>query len=91
MLALTLKILIPVIDRFFKLSQVNYYFAVFSSRRLYVFLSMLVNGDEDDKSEDNINKENESILMIVSILETIKLSEDSVDKTKSKVCVQVPT
>lgn len=52
---------------------------------------MLVNGDEDDKSEDNINKENESISMIVSILETIKLSEDSVDKTKSKVCVQVPT
>ncbi|KAL8099999.1 hypothetical protein AgCh_032310 [Apium graveolens] len=53
-------------------------------RRLYVFLSMLVNGDEDDKSEDNINKEKESISMIVSILETIKLSEDSVDTTKSK-------
>lgn len=61
------------------------------SRRLYVFLSMLVNGDEDDKSEDIINKENESISMIVSILETIKLSEDSVDTTKSKVCVQAPT
>ncbi|XP_017226187.1 sister chromatid cohesion protein PDS5 homolog A isoform X2 [Daucus carota subsp. sativus] len=52
-------------------------------RRLYVFLSMLVNGEEDDKSEDVI-KEKENISTIVSILETIKLSEDSVDTTKSK-------
>lgn len=45
---------------------------------------MLVNGEEDDKSEDVI-KEKENISTIVSILETIKLSEDSVDTTKSKV------
>ena len=60
------------------------YLPLFFSRRLYVFLSMLVNGEEDDKSEDVI-KEKENISTIVSILETIKLSEDSVDTTKSKV------
>jgi len=53
--------------------------------------AVVLEADEDDKSEDNINKEKESISMIVSILETIKLSEDSVDTTKSKVCVQAPT
>ncbi|XP_063940236.1 sister chromatid cohesion protein PDS5 homolog A isoform X2 [Daucus carota subsp. sativus] len=52
-------------------------------RRLYMFLSMLVHANENVNSEDNIAKE-ESISTIISIFQSIKLSEDSVDTTKSK-------
>lgn len=57
-------------------------------RRLYLFLSMLVHGDEDGKSEESINKEKESILLINSIFQSIKRSEDSVDTTKSMVKIK---
>lgn len=49
-----------------------------------MFLSMLVHANENVNSEDNIAKE-ESISTIISIFQSIKLSEDSVDTTKSKV------
>lgn len=50
-----------------------------------MFLSMLVHGDEIEKSEDNITERKESISMIISIFQSIKLLEDSVDAAKSKV------
>ncbi|XP_060185631.1 sister chromatid cohesion protein PDS5 homolog A isoform X2 [Lycium barbarum] len=53
-------------------------------RQLHIFLSMLVHGDEDGKSEGGISREKESILTINSILHSIKHSEDAVDPTKSK-------
>ncbi|CAK9156797.1 unnamed protein product [Ilex paraguariensis] len=53
-------------------------------RQLYLFLSMLLHGDEDCKSEDDINKEKESISLIIAIFQSIKHSEDFVDTTKSK-------
>ncbi|KAA8537266.1 hypothetical protein F0562_027047 [Nyssa sinensis] len=53
-------------------------------RQLHLFLSMLVHGDEDGKSEVSINKEKESISLIISILRSIKCSEDIVDPAKSK-------
>lgn len=46
---------------------------------------MLVNKDEDAKSEAGANKEKESISVIFSIFKSIKHSEDIVDATKSKV------
>lgn len=52
---------------------------------MYFFLSMLVHGDDDGKSDDSISKDKESISTIVSIFESIKRSEDNVDSTKSKV------
>ncbi|XVE87621.1 hypothetical protein DITRI_Ditri19aG0002600 [Diplodiscus trichospermus] len=53
-------------------------------RQLYLTISMLVNKDEDTKSEAGANKEKESISVIFSIFKSIKLSEDIVDATKSK-------
>ncbi|XP_016550308.1 sister chromatid cohesion protein PDS5 homolog A isoform X2 [Capsicum annuum] len=53
-------------------------------RQLYIFLSMLVHGDEEGKSEGGFSKDKESILTIKSILLSIKHSEDAVDSTKSK-------
>lgn len=53
-------------------------------RQLYIFLSMLVHGDEEGKSEGGNSREKESISMIKSILHIIKHSEDAVDSTKSK-------
>ena len=46
---------------------------------------MLVNKDEDTKTEPGANKEKESISVIFSIFKSIKHSEDIVDATKSKV------
>lgn len=46
---------------------------------------MLVYRDEDAKSEAMTNKEKESISTITSIFQAIKLSEDVVDTSKSKV------
>ena len=59
------------------------YFVFF--RQLYSTISMLVNKDEDTKSEAGANKEKESISVIFSIFQSIKHSEDIVDATKSKV------
>ncbi|KAL3519260.1 hypothetical protein ACH5RR_017409 [Cinchona calisaya] len=53
-------------------------------RQLYFFLSMVVHGDEDRKSDITISKDKESISAIISIFESIKRSEDNVDSTKSK-------
>ncbi|PPD78128.1 hypothetical protein GOBAR_DD24929 [Gossypium barbadense] len=54
-------------------------------RQLYLTISMLVNKDEDAKSEADANKEKENISMIFSIFKSIKHSEDIVDATKSKL------
>ncbi|XP_007026378.2 PREDICTED: sister chromatid cohesion protein PDS5 homolog A isoform X2 [Theobroma cacao] len=53
-------------------------------RQLYMTIFMLVNKDEDTKSEAGANKEKESISMIFSIFQSIKRSEDLLDATKSK-------
>ncbi|CAN4114615.1 unnamed protein product [Withania somnifera] len=53
-------------------------------RQLHIFLSMLVHGDEEGKSEGGISREKENISTIKSILHSIKQSEDAVDSTKSK-------
>ncbi|XP_022716254.1 sister chromatid cohesion protein PDS5 homolog A-like isoform X2 [Durio zibethinus] len=52
-------------------------------RQLYLTISLLVNKDEDTKSEAGVN-EKESIFVIFSIFQSIKHSEDIVDATKSK-------
>lgn len=46
---------------------------------------MLVHGDEDTKAEAGADKEKEGISAIISIFQSIKLSEDIVDAAKSKV------
>ncbi|KAG4182794.1 hypothetical protein ERO13_A09G067800v2 [Gossypium hirsutum] len=51
-------------------------------RQLFVAISMLVNRDEDTKSEVGVNKEKQSISVIFSIFKSIKCSEDNVDATK---------
>ncbi|GFZ03348.1 binding protein [Actinidia rufa] len=53
-------------------------------RQLHLFFSMLIHGDEDGKSEGSIEKDKESICAILSILQCIKCSEDTLDPTKSK-------
>ncbi|GMJ14118.1 hypothetical protein like AT5G47690 [Hibiscus trionum] len=53
-------------------------------QKLYLTISLLVNKDEDAKSEAVANKEKESISLIFSIFKGIKNSEDVVDATKSK-------
>ncbi|XVF28073.1 hypothetical protein REPUB_Repub14bG0164100 [Reevesia pubescens] len=56
----------------------------FIYRQLYLTISMLVNKDEDTKSEGGADKDKESISVIFSIFQSIKHSEDIVDATKSK-------
>jgi len=46
---------------------------------------MLVQRDEDVKSEVTADKEKETISAITSIFQSIKHSEDAVDVSKSKV------
>ncbi|KAK8629893.1 hypothetical protein V6N13_078711 [Hibiscus sabdariffa] len=53
-------------------------------RKLYLTISLLVNKDEDAKSEAGANKEKESISLIFSIFKSIQHSEDVVDAIKSK-------
>ncbi|KAK7331159.1 hypothetical protein VNO77_25376 [Canavalia gladiata] len=53
-------------------------------RQLHLILSMLVQRDEDVKSEVTTNKEKEVISTITSIFQSIKQSEDVVDASKSK-------
>ncbi|XP_039053711.1 sister chromatid cohesion protein PDS5 homolog A-like isoform X1 [Hibiscus syriacus] len=52
--------------------------------KLYLTISLLVNKDEDAKSEAGANKEKESISLIFSIFKSIKHSEDVFDAIKSK-------
>ncbi|QCD77306.1 sister chromatid cohesion protein PDS5 homolog A-A-like [Vigna unguiculata] len=53
-------------------------------RQLHLILSMLVQRDDDVKSEVAINNEKEIISTITSIFWSIKQSEDVVDASKSK-------
>ncbi|KAK6917884.1 hypothetical protein RJ641_018635 [Dillenia turbinata] len=53
-------------------------------RQLYFFLNMLIHGDEEAKSDFSTNKEKESISSLISVLRSIKCSEDVVDASKSK-------
>ncbi|TKY72277.1 Sister chromatid cohesion protein PDS5-like B [Spatholobus suberectus] len=53
-------------------------------RQLHLILSMLVQRDDDVKSEVAINEEKEIISTITSIFWSIKQSEDVVDASKSK-------
>ncbi|KAL0328713.1 UNVERIFIED_CONTAM: DNA mismatch repair protein MSH6 [Sesamum calycinum] len=52
-------------------------------RQLYLFLSMLVHGDADGKS-DISSKDKDSVLLLNSLLQCIKHSEDAFDAAKSK-------
>ncbi|XP_008805490.2 sister chromatid cohesion protein PDS5 homolog A isoform X2 [Phoenix dactylifera] len=52
--------------------------------RLHLFLSTLLHGDEGQQSGSVSNKKKESFTAIVSILHSIKSSEDVVDGAKSK-------
>lgn len=58
-------------------------------RQLHLIISMLVQRDEDAKSETSTNKEKEKevISVINSIFHSIKCSEDVVDAAKSKVLI----
>ncbi|RDX89521.1 Sister chromatid cohesion protein PDS5-like B, partial [Mucuna pruriens] len=53
-------------------------------RQLYLILSMLLQRDEDAKSEVTTDKEKEIISTITSIFLSIKHSEDMMDTSKSK-------
>ncbi|KAK9156348.1 hypothetical protein Sjap_003828 [Stephania japonica] len=55
-------------------------------RQLYLFISILLYGEDDIKSElaTSASKEKETISSIMSILRSIKCSEDAVDAMKSK-------
>lgn len=53
-------------------------------RKLYLFLSMLVHGDGDGKSEVSSEKKKQCYTSILSIFQSIKNAEDSVDKLKTK-------
>ncbi|XP_030473954.2 sister chromatid cohesion protein PDS5 homolog A [Syzygium oleosum] len=53
-------------------------------RLLYFFLSTLVNGEDDGKSEASPKKDKESVSVIISILQNIKCSEDSFASSKTK-------
>lgn len=54
-------------------------------RLLYFFLSTLVYGEDDGKSEAGPKKDKESVSAVISILQNIKCSEDIVDSAKTKV------
>lgn len=53
-------------------------------RQLYLFLSTLINGEDDGKSEAGPKKDKESVSAVISILQNIKCSEDVVDSAKTK-------
>ncbi|PIN12278.1 Sister chromatid cohesion complex Cohesin, subunit PDS5 [Handroanthus impetiginosus] len=53
-------------------------------RQLYLFLSMLVHGDADGKSDVSISKDKETISLLNSIFQCIRHSEDAFDATMSK-------
>lgn len=54
-------------------------------RLLYFFLSALVNGEDDGKSEAGPKKDKESVSVVISLLQSIKCLEDAVDSAKTKV------
>ncbi|CAI9760225.1 unnamed protein product [Fraxinus pennsylvanica] len=53
-------------------------------RQLYLFLSMLLHGGEDGKSDISIDRDGESISLMKSMFLYIKRSEDAFDATKTK-------
>ncbi|XP_047942253.1 sister chromatid cohesion protein PDS5 homolog A [Salvia hispanica] len=53
-------------------------------RKLYLFISMLVHGDGDGKSDVSISKDKETLSLLNSIFLCIKRSEDALDATKSQ-------
>ncbi|KAI4365017.1 hypothetical protein MLD38_021039 [Melastoma candidum] len=53
-------------------------------RQLYYFLSTLVNGDDERKSEPGSKKDDENVTIVLSVLQNIKRSEDVVDAAKTK-------
>ncbi|KAL3625005.1 hypothetical protein CASFOL_031673 [Castilleja foliolosa] len=53
-------------------------------KQLYLFLSVLIHGDADSKSDANISKDKESIQLLNSIFQSIRRSEDAFDPAKSK-------
>ncbi|GER37526.1 sister chromatid cohesion protein pds5 [Striga asiatica] len=53
-------------------------------RKLYLFLSMLLHGDAEGKSDDSISKDKDSIKLLCSIFQSIRHSEDAFDPAKSK-------
>lgn len=55
------------------------------SRLLYFFLSTLVSGEDEGKSEAGPKKDKESVSVVISMLQNIKCSEDAVDSAKTKV------
>ncbi|KAJ4981397.1 hypothetical protein NE237_032234 [Protea cynaroides] len=52
--------------------------------QLYLFLLLLLHGDEDAKSGVSTVKDNESVATIISIFQSIKVSKDVVDLMKTK-------
>ncbi|KAL6544680.1 hypothetical protein OROMI_023542 [Orobanche minor] len=53
-------------------------------RQLNLFLSMLMHGDADGKSNVSMSKDKESIKILNSIFQSIRRSEDAFDPAKSK-------
>ncbi|XP_042029643.1 sister chromatid cohesion protein PDS5 homolog B-like isoform X1 [Salvia splendens] len=53
-------------------------------RKSYLFLSMLVHGDGDGKSDVSISKDKETLSLLTSIFLCIKRSTDAFDTTKSQ-------
>lgn len=53
-------------------------------RQLYFFLSMLVHRDADGKSDVSMSKDKESIILLHSIFQCIKCSEDAFNTAESK-------
>ncbi|CAJ2649386.1 unnamed protein product [Trifolium pratense] len=53
-------------------------------RQLHLILSILLQRDEGSKSEATTNKEKDIISTITSLFQSIKLSEDTVDTSKTK-------
>lgn len=58
---------------------------MFLFRRLYAFVSVFIRKDVDGKLETVFPEVHDRVCAIVSIFKSIKLSEDAVDSTKSKV------
>jgi sister-chromatid-cohesion protein PDS5 len=54
-------------------------------RQLHLILSILLQRDEGAKSEVATDKEKDIISTITSLFQSIKLSEDTVDTSKTKV------
>ncbi|XP_043693210.1 sister chromatid cohesion protein PDS5 homolog B-like [Telopea speciosissima] len=53
-------------------------------RQLYLFLSLLLHGDEDAKLKFTAGKDEESVTTVISIFRSIKFSKDVIDVMKTK-------